>query len=108
MRSRYTAYVLELTSYLLETWHPDTRPAHLDFSEEPKPQWLGLSVKAHDRVGTAEATVEFVARYKTGGRAHRLKELSRFVHLGGKWYYVDGRLPGDAAAPAACSKNPAA
>ncbi len=83
MRSRYSAYVLELTSYLLETWHPDTRPASLDFEEQLKPKWLGLSVRACDVLGTAEAMVEFVARYKVRGRAHRLQERSRFVWEGG-------------------------
>ena len=27
MRSRYSAYALGLTPYLLSTWHPSTRPA---------------------------------------------------------------------------------
>lgn len=107
MRSRYSAYVLELTSYLLETWHPDTRPASLDFEEQPKPKWLGLSVRACDVLGTAEAMVEFVARYKVRGRAHRLQERSRFVWEDGRWYYVDGRFPSDEA-PGQDRENPAA
>jgi len=41
-----------------------------------------------------QATVEFVARYKVGGRAHRLHEISRFVREGGKWFYVDGEFVG--------------
>ena len=40
-----------------------------------------------------EATVEFVARCKIGGRAHRLHEVSRFVRGEGRWYYVDGSFP---------------
>ena len=36
------------------------------------------------------ATVEFVARSKLGGRAHRLHETSRFVREDGRWFYVDG------------------
>ncbi len=31
MRSRYTAFVMELEPYLLATWHPGTRPPSLDF-----------------------------------------------------------------------------
>jgi len=38
------------------------------------------------------ATVEFVARYKSGGRAGRLHEVSRFVREDGKWFYVDGEF----------------
>lgn len=107
MRSRYSAYVLERASYLLDTWHPDTRPASLDFDEELKPRWMGLSVKAHDRLGKAEATVEFVARYKIRGRAHRLQELGRFVCQDGRWYYVDGQFPSDRGA-GQDRENPAA
>lgn len=107
MRSRYSAYVLELESYLLDTWHPDTRPTSLDFGEEPKPSWMRLSIMAVDCPGTAEATVEFVARYKMRGRAHRLQELSRFVCQGGRWYYVDGRFPAGEVA-GQDGKNPAA
>jgi SEC-C motif-containing protein len=33
--------------------------------------------------------VDFVARSKLGGRAHRLHEVSEFVREGGHWYYVD-------------------
>jgi SEC-C motif-containing protein len=39
------------------------------------------------------ASVEFVARYKVKGRAHRLHEVSRFVREGGRWFYVDGSFP---------------
>jgi len=34
--------------------------------------------------------VEFVARYRVGGRAVRLHERSRFVREAGRWLYVDG------------------
>ena len=40
----------------------------------------------------AHATVEFVARYKINGRAHRLHEVSRFVREHGLWFYVDGDI----------------
>ena len=35
--------------------------------------------------------VEFVARYKVDGRAHRLDEISRFVREAGQWFYIDGK-----------------
>ena len=38
------------------------------------------------------AVVEFIARSKLDGRAHRLHEASRFVCEGGRWLYVDGDL----------------
>lgn len=90
MRSRYSAYALGLTPYLLSTWHPSTRPALI----EPKPtgwHWLGLQVRAHTPIDADHATVEFVARSKCAGRAQRLHEISRFVREGGRWYYVDAQ-----------------
>ncbi|WP_089397321.1 YchJ family protein [Noviherbaspirillum humi] len=92
MRSRYSAYVLGLPQYLHDTWHPDTRPALQDLAADPETKWLGLEVRRHEGGGDA-ATVEFVARYKQGGRAHRLHEVSRFVREGGRWLYVDGSFP---------------
>ena len=68
MRSRYSAYVLQLDDYLLDTWHPDTRPT-TPFVHEPGLRWLGLDVKRHTRSTTIRAIVEFVARSKLGGRA---------------------------------------
>ncbi|HEU0189125.1 MAG TPA: YchJ family metal-binding protein [Gallionella sp.] len=91
MRSRYSAYVLKLEAYLLATWHPDTRPASLDLAADSC-KWLGLEVKKIIQHSAYRATVEFVARYKTGGRAHRLHEISRFVRDGEQWFYVDGEF----------------
>lgn len=95
MRSRYSAYVLGLEPYLLATWHASTRPASLDLAADTAPRWLGLDVRRHVVTGTDTATVEFVARYKIGGRAHRLHEISRFVFVreDGRWFYVDGEFP---------------
>jgi SEC-C motif-containing protein len=89
MRSRYSAYVLDRRPYLLATWHVGTRPADLP-PPEPGLRWLGLDVRRHVTLDADHATVEFVARSKLGGRAHRLHETSRFVREGGRWYYVDG------------------
>jgi SEC-C motif domain protein len=91
MRSRYSAYVLDLLDYLLATWHPSTRPALLA-PNAPGQRWLGLTVMEHQRIDEDHATVAFVARSKIAGRARRLQELSRFVREEGRWYYVDGEL----------------
>ena len=90
MRSRYTAFVCERADYLQATWHASTRPADLDF--EPGARWLGLQVRSHRAMGEDRAEVEFVARYRVGGRAVRLHETSRFVREGGRWLYVDGDI----------------
>ncbi len=90
MRSRYTAYVLCDSEYVLKTWHPDTRPA--EFEMEASLKWLGLKVVATSsgNQGDTEGMVEFVARSKFNGRAHRHHEKSRFSILKGQWLYVDG------------------
>jgi SEC-C motif domain protein len=90
MRSRYTAYVRGLVPYLLDTWHPDTRPA--DIGIDPATRWLGLEIRAYRRLDDARATVEFVARSRIDGRGQRLHETSRFVREAGRWWYVDGAL----------------
>lgn len=89
MRSRYSAYVKGLEAYLLASWHSSTRPAALDLALAPQPKWLGLEVKACVDAGD-EATVEFVARCRVGGRAQRMHEVSRFLREQGRWFYVDG------------------
>ncbi|KNY06574.1 YchJ family protein [Achromobacter piechaudii] len=89
MRSRYSAFVLDKLPYLLASWHPTTRPAALE-PNPPDLKWLGLSIKQARDQDANHATVEFVARSRQAGRAHRLHEVSRFVREGGQWFYVDG------------------
>ena len=102
MRSRYTAYTQRNEAYLRSTWHASTVPADPIIGENEKLQWLGLEVKSALRLRQRKAelpenqdadTVEFVARYKINGRAHRLHELSRFVREDGRWLYLDGSFP---------------
>ena len=111
MRSRYTAYGQRNEPYLLATWHTSTRPAEPLFGAEEKIHWLGLEVKSALRLRQRKAetdadpnrdTVEFVARFKSGGRAERLHEVSNFVREADpahpadgalRWFYVDGHFP---------------
>ncbi|MFT3876081.1 MAG: YchJ family metal-binding protein [Propioniciclava sp.] len=90
MRSRYSAFALGLESYLLETWHPSTRPASLDL--DPRTVWTGLTVHATSD-GLAyhtRGTVSFTATFETRGRPGSLTETSRFVTEDGRWLYLDG------------------
>ena len=89
MRSRYSAFVFDLTQYLLATWHVSTRPVDLEVNPVGL-RWLGLEVKATHSQDVDHASVEFVARSKLGGRAQRLHETSQFVREDGRWFYVDG------------------
>lgn len=90
MRSRYSAFVECNESYLLASWHADTRPSRVRFDQEQR--WLGLTIKSVAAGGSADSagTVEFVARYKVRGKGHRLHELSRFEKVDGVWYYLGG------------------
>ncbi len=106
MRSRYSAYTLRDEDYLRATWHPSTRPQDRILDDEAM-RWLGLEIKSALRLRQRKAelpddpdrdTVEFVARFKIGGRAHRLHEVSRFVREPGpdgapRWFYLDGSFP---------------
>ncbi|WP_346778518.1 YchJ family metal-binding protein [Burkholderia sp. Ac-20392] len=72
-----------------------TCPPDLDTDPEAPdaPRWLGLAVKRHAPLDERHAEVEFVARYKVGGRAYRLHETSRFERdEHGFWRYVDGEV----------------
>ncbi len=88
MRSRYTAYVLGLSAYLLETWHPRTRPTVVA-PQPPGLRWIGLEVRRSVALNGDHATVEFVARSKQGGRADRMHVTSRFERVAGRWLYVE-------------------
>jgi SEC-C motif-containing protein len=92
MRARYSAYVLGNMQFVFDTWHATTRPARDELAHDPQIKWLGLEVRGHVP-GESESTVEFVARSKSGGRAQRLHEVSRFVREDGRWLYIDGVFP---------------
>jgi SEC-C motif-containing protein len=92
MRSRYTAFVLELEDYLLKTWHPKTRPAALNLDEDTPTKWLGLQIKHTENSGANNAVVEFVARYKVASKVTRLHETSQFERIDGHWYYLSGEF----------------
>ena len=92
MRSRYTAYTRDDAAYIARSWAASTRPPENATAQREEAQWLGLQIRASSTTGDT-AIVEFVARYKVGGRAHRLHEISRFVRENGRWFYLDGSFP---------------
>jgi len=90
MRSRYSAFVLGDTGYLLATWHPTTRPRTVRL--DPGVRWTGLDVLASSggSLLAGEGTVEFRAHRVVDGVAGWQHERSRFVREGGRWCYLDG------------------
>ncbi|WP_284548368.1 YchJ family protein [Aestuariimicrobium sp. T2.26MG-19.2B] len=85
MRSRYSTFVLGLGEYLVTTWHPSTRPDHVDTAGVV---WTGLDIVDVVDGGAQDSrgVVEFVAHH-TGGDLH---ERSRFERRAGRWFYLDG------------------
>ena len=91
MRSRYSAYVLGLTDYLLATWHESSRPAAESLAMDKNLRWLGLEIRYAKAAGPDRAQVEFIATYKDGGfPAQRLHECSDFIFENGRWFYLSG------------------
>ena len=91
MRSRYTAYTLDNIDYIKKT---QTGRASENFNYEnakawaKNAKWLGLKIIDAPETNTDEGIVEFVAKYKEDGKAHKLAERSHFKRINGKWYYV--------------------
>jgi len=89
MRARYTAYVRHNESFLLETWHPTTRPALISFDGV---EWHGLTIVDTIEGGAFDATgvVEFKARFRRDTEHLELHERSTFTRVDGAWVYVEG------------------
>ncbi|MBK7821662.1 MAG: SEC-C domain-containing protein [Tessaracoccus sp.] len=90
MRSRYAAFARGLADYLLTTWHPATRPAHLEFDDTT---WTGLVIEATEAGKAWDVTgaVAFAASWRRAdGTEGALRERSRFALIDGRWLYVDG------------------
>ena len=93
MRSRYSAFVLGLSDYLLQTWHPTTRLAALDLSLDTT-EWLGLEILRCQagRPKDQHGKVTFKAYYRLAQGVGCLHEISRFCFQEGLWFYVDGKI----------------
>lgn len=90
MRSRYSAFAVGNRRYLLDTWHPSTRPADLELDADL--QWRRLDIVATSAGGPLDdrGVVRFRAHYRSGSGRGVQEETSRFVRINGAWLYVDG------------------
>lgn len=87
MRSRYTAFALQLEQYLLSSWHPDTRPSSLTLDQ--KTEWKRLEIiSAENNHDSGE--VHFKAWFKEDQQWQLLEETSLFFNIDGHWYYHSG------------------
>jgi SEC-C motif-containing protein len=93
MRSRFSAFALGDSGYLLRSWHSSTRPASLEL--DPGQRWTRLEIVETERGGLLDTTgtVTFHAHYRDAGRPGTLTEHSRFVREDGRWVYLDGDQP---------------
>ncbi|MFP5368811.1 MAG: YchJ family protein [Actinomycetes bacterium] len=89
MRSRYSAFVLLDAAYLLDTWHPETRPSGLEL--DTGIEWRRLDIVSTQRGGPLDnqGTVEFKAHFRQDGERGVHHETSRFLKAGSQWYYLD-------------------
>jgi len=90
MRSRYSAFVVQESEYLLSSWHPSTRPTEINLEDDPI-EWIGLEIETSRGEGSdQQGEVTFKARFNHQGEIGELYEKSRFVHQDGRWFYLDG------------------
>lgn len=90
MRSRYSAFAIGDTAWLLESWHPSTRPTSLDL--DPDVRWYRLDILSRSRGGMldTEGLVEFEAHYRSPDGPGSQHETSLFLREDGRWRYVSG------------------
>lgn len=95
MRSRYSAYVLGLGDYLVQTNTGAPRDGEAaELSAWGKAVgWAGLEVRSTEQGSAADSSgvVHFVARFVEGGALVSLEERSQFSRVDGRWRYVDGQ-----------------
>ncbi len=91
MRSRYSAFVVGDTKYLLRTWAEENRPEDLELDEDI--EWQRLVVLGHTGGGPFDTvgTVEFEAWYRHQGAREVQREDSVFQREQGRWVYVGPR-----------------
>ena len=101
MRSRFCAYALDLTDYIIATTHPEHGSFALDpaewaseiqqFSQTTNFERLEvLSQSSKEDV----AFVTFRAHLKRMGEDATFSEQSRFLKKEGEWLYRDGKILG--------------
>ena len=96
MRARFSAYVLHDNEFLLASWHPQTRPAHIDAAQGP--QWKRLQILDHRSDGE-QATVLFEATGCATGQWFVLQEQSRFLRDEEHWRYHSGDVSEQSLTP---------
>jgi SEC-C motif-containing protein len=95
MRSRYSAYALNLPDYIIATTHPNNPDFTTDTARWraeitafcTQTEFRGLTILDVE-ADKSESYVTFRAKLSTGDMIER----SRFVYEEGRWWYVDGEV----------------
>lgn len=67
MRSRFSAFAVEDSAYLLRSWHPETRPPRVDFDAGQRWQRLEILATTGGTAFHTTGTVTFRAHYTFRG-----------------------------------------
>ncbi|PKG40421.1 YchJ family protein [Psychromonas sp. Urea-02u-13] len=90
MRSRYSAFILQLGDYLLNTYHPDFRgELTIEQLSEKSLNWCNLQIIDTESLPET-GFVEFKAWYFNKGQLSCHHERSNFVKDHDQWLYCDG------------------
>jgi SEC-C motif-containing protein len=97
MRSRYSAFYLGHSDYLIQSHHPSRRSPGDQQDLESSfagTHWLSLEIINCWQGGEQDhqGQVEFIARYCIAEQLQQLHERSNFRKEQGQWFYVDGQL----------------
>ena len=76
-----------LSDYLKASWHPDTRPEHLDLGEGTEWKRLEILCASND---AEQGSVHFKAYYQEQKQWYLLEETSKFLFKNGHWFYHSG------------------
>lgn len=97
MKSRYSAYALQLEGYIIDTTHPENPRYEKDrvnwelsiekFSQETL--FLRLEILEHTHEGN-EGYVAFRAFLERKGEDTSFEERSKFIFENNQWYYLNG------------------
>jgi SEC-C motif domain protein len=93
MRSRYTAYTLANTDYILQTMKgKPLQGFNKDESKQwaKKVKWIGLEVIKSYLETPEKGFVAFCATYLEGNQLKLIDELSEFQKEDNSWFYVNG------------------
>jgi SEC-C motif-containing protein len=92
MRSRYTAFVVEDSEFLLRSWDNSTRPRSISF--ENNIVWVSLNIDdaLQPLPGDSKGNVTFSAFFIQNDNFVEMKEKSNFIRKRGLWFYLNGEL----------------